>query len=124
VNNVMSLFGLHRRLRGACLGHLAAFEMTSPLPCRRYAQGAERLELDARVFRYFDEHIEADAVHEQLAARDICGRLVEAEPDLADSVLLGAAACVALDDIAGDQMLGAWEQGRSALLSTAHEEVA
>ena len=29
VNNAMSLFGLHRRLRGACMGHLAAFEMTS-----------------------------------------------------------------------------------------------
>src|SRR5699024_8624883 len=28
-NNAMSLFGLHRRLRGAALGHLAAFEATS-----------------------------------------------------------------------------------------------
>ena len=28
--NLMSLFGLHRRLRGSLVGHLAAFEMTSP----------------------------------------------------------------------------------------------
>jgi hypothetical protein len=40
VNNAMSLFGLHRRLRGAAMGHLAAFKMTSSLPCRRYLQGA------------------------------------------------------------------------------------
>jgi hypothetical protein len=35
VVNVMSLFGLHRRLRGALAGHLAALEMTSTLPNRR-----------------------------------------------------------------------------------------
>ena len=32
--NLMSLFGLHRRLRGAIVGHLALFEMTSSLPNR------------------------------------------------------------------------------------------
>ena len=62
VNNVMSLFALHRRLRGALMGHLAAFESTSSLPCRRYSGGAARLGLDARVSDYFDEHGEADAV--------------------------------------------------------------
>jgi len=114
-NNAMSLFGLHRRLRGAAMGHLAAFEMTSSIPCRRYVQGAERLELDERVVRYFDEHVEADAVHEQLAARTICGSLVEDEPELHDSVLLGAAACVALEGLAGARMLESWSSGRSAL---------
>ena len=37
--NLMSLFGLHRRLRGAIVGHLALFEMTSSVPNRRYASG-------------------------------------------------------------------------------------
>ncbi len=124
VNNAMSLFGLHRRLRGACMGHLAAFEMTSSLPCRRYAQGAERLDLDARVVRYFDEHIEADAVHEQIAARGICQRLVEQDATLRDDVLLGAAVCVHLDDVAGARMMQAWGEGRSSLLDVVHEEVA
>ncbi|GAA4937303.1 hypothetical protein HD597_004668 [Nonomuraea thailandensis] len=32
VSNVMSLFGLHRRLRGALAGHLAALELTSSPP--------------------------------------------------------------------------------------------
>ncbi len=124
VNNAMSLFGLHRRLRGAAMGHLAAFEMTSSLPCRRYLQGARRLELGEPVERYFDEHVEADAVHEHLAARSICGALVDAEPDLRADVLLGAAACVHLDAVAAEQMIAAWTSGRSALLAERDMEVA
>ena len=38
-SNMMSLFGLHRRWRGALVGHLAAFEMTSSVPNRRYGNG-------------------------------------------------------------------------------------
>ena len=33
-NNVLSMFGLRRHLRGAAVGHLAAFEATSSLPSR------------------------------------------------------------------------------------------
>ena len=36
LSNAMSLFGLHRRLRGASVGHLAALEATSSLPCKKY----------------------------------------------------------------------------------------
>jgi hypothetical protein len=109
VNNAMSLFGLHRRLRGASMGHLAAFEMTSSLPCRRIAQGAGRLELPDEVIRYFDEHVEADAVHEQLAVRSLCVPLVEDEPHLRADVLLGAAACVLLDAAATEATLRSWK---------------
>ena len=124
VNNAMSLFGLHRRLRGAAMGHLAAFEMTSSLPCRRFLQGAQRLELGSHVERYFDEHVEADAVHEHIASRGICGSLVDAEPHLRADVLLGAAACVHLDAVAAEQMIEAWTAGRSALLPAPDREVA
>ena len=64
----MTLFGLHRRLRGAIAGHLAAFEMTSSLPNRTYGDGFRRLGFGGDVTGYFDEHVEADAVHEQIAA--------------------------------------------------------
>ena len=43
--NLMSLLGLHRRWRGAIVGHLALFEMTSSIPNRRYANGLRRLGL-------------------------------------------------------------------------------
>jgi hypothetical protein len=94
--NAMSLFGLHRRLRGAIVGHLAAFEMTSSVPNRFYGNGFRRHGYDKDATWYFDEHVEADAVHEQIAGRDLAGALVEAEPALLDDVLFGAAACLAL----------------------------
>ena len=124
VNNAMSLFALHRGRRGALMGHLAAFESTSSLPCRRYSAGAERLGFDSRVTDYFEEHVEADAVHEQLATRSICQRLVDQEPDLHRDVLVGAAACLRLEALSGQWMIDAWRQGASALLAADREEVA
>src|SRR3954451_3716656 len=108
VNNVMSLFGLHRRLRGACMGHLAAFESTSSVPCRRIAAGIERVGLPSVVADYFHEHVEADAAHEQIAVRNICGALVAAEPALREDVLFGAAACLYLDAVAASHLLEGW----------------
>ncbi|MEU1969343.1 iron-containing redox enzyme family protein [Micromonospora sediminicola] len=114
-NNLMSLFGLHRRLRGALLGHLAAYEMTSSLPNRRYGNGLRRLGVDAVATRFYDEHVEADAVHEQIAAYDLCGGLVRAEPALAADVLFGAAAALAVDRLFADHVLSAWSAGGSSL---------
>ncbi|KAA1425810.1 iron-containing redox enzyme family protein [Nocardioides antri] len=103
--NVTTLFNLHRRLRGAAAGHLAAFEATSSIPCRLIADGAERLALPASVVDYYVEHVEADSVHEQVAITGLCGNLVDAEPDLAADVILGAAACLTIDTLAADRLL-------------------
>jgi hypothetical protein len=113
--NTMSLFGLHRRWRGAALGHLAAVEMTSSEPSRRYSAGLRRLGFDERTTVFYDEHVEADAVHEQIASVDMCGSLVTDTPDLAADVLFGAACALAVDGLAARQLLAAWESGRSAL---------
>lgn len=118
-NNLMSLFGLHRRLRGALLGHLAAFEMTSSLPNRRYGNGLRRLGLDEVATRFYDEHVEADAVHEQIAAHDLCGGLVRTEPGLAPDVVFGAAAALAVDRLFAAHLLDSWAAGRSSLRSPA-----
>ncbi len=107
-NNAMSLFGLHRRLRGAALGHLAAFEATSSMPSRRMTQGLQRLGLAAEMVDYYAEHVEADAVHEQLAVRAICGTLVEQEPALLDDVLFGAFTALDLESRFATRMLGEW----------------
>lgn len=111
VNNAMSMFGLHRRLRGAALGHLAAFEATSSLPSRRMSQGLRRLGLGERVTAYYDEHVEADAVHEQLATRTICGALMSEEPELVPSVLFGAFTCLDLEDRYAGVVLGERKTG-------------
>ena len=107
-NNAMSLFGLHRRLRGAALGHLAAFEATSSLPSRRMAQGLARLGLAPEMVDYYDEHVAADAVHEQLAVRSICGSLLAAEPALVGDVFFGAFSCLDLEDRFARHVLAQW----------------
>ncbi|CAB4685491.1 MAG: iron-containing redox enzyme family protein [Actinobacteria bacterium] len=107
-NNAMSLFGLHRRLRGAALGHLAAFEASSSLPSRRLVQGLQRLEMPAAMSRYYAEHVEADAVHEQLAVRTMCGSLVEEQPRLLDDVYFGAFSCLDLEDRLARRLLATW----------------
>ena len=107
-NNAMSMFGLQRRLRGAALGHLAAFEATSSLPSRRMAQGLERLDFPAAMIGYYTEHVEADAVHEQLAARTICGALLDDDPHLREDVLLGAAVCLDLENRLAERLLAEW----------------
>ncbi len=113
--NVMSLFGLNRRLRGAIAGHLAIYEMTSSRPNQLYGQGFRRHGLDAEVTRYFDEHVEADAVHEQIAGRDLAGGLVEAEPGLLGDVIFGATAVLAIDARLSALIMDAWDNGRSSL---------
>lgn len=114
-SNAMSMFGLHRRLRAAAAGHLAAFEATSTLPNRRYAAGVRRLGYGDDAARYFDEHVEADAVHEQVAVREMCSALVADEPDRTEDVLFGVVTGLALDALAGERLLAAWRAGKSSL---------
>ena len=107
-NNVMSMFGLNRRLRAASLGFLAAFETTSSVPSRRIAQGLDRLGFPPEMIEYYTEHVEADAVHEQLAVRTICGVLIEEEPALYNDVYFGAWTSMDLEDRYAYRMLEGW----------------
>jgi hypothetical protein len=116
--NLISLFGLHRRLRGALVGHLAVFEMTSSIPNRRYGNALRRLGYGADVTAFYDEHVEADAVHESIAAWDLADGLAQLEPALAESVLFGARALLALEGRWAGHLLGAFREGRSSLLGS------
>ena len=60
---------------------------------------------------YFDEHVEADAVHEQVAARDICGALVAEDPGLGDDILFGASACLLLEGEVAQTLARRWGVG-------------
>jgi hypothetical protein len=114
--NLMSLFGLHRKRLGAIVGHLALFEMTSSVPNRRYANAVRRLGLGDRAAAFFDEHVLADAVHENIAAVDLAGGLVRQQPELAADVLLGARSLVLVEGLWARHLLDAWELGESSLL--------
>ncbi len=115
VGNIMSVLGLRRELRGALVGHLAAYEMTSSEPCRRYGQGLRRLGGSDATCEFFDEHVTADALHEQLAAHDLCGGLAEDEPHLAPQILWGAAVSLHVDGRFAAYVLDRWADGRTSL---------
>ncbi|MEC3976408.1 iron-containing redox enzyme family protein [Amycolatopsis sp. H20-H5] len=117
VSNLMSFFGLNRRWVGAAIGQLAAFEMTSSLPNRRYGNGLRRLGGDAGATRFYDEHVEADAVHEQVAAHDLCGGFALENPHAANDVMFGAACGLAVEAEFGRYLLGQWENDASSLLA-------
>jgi hypothetical protein len=122
--NLMSLCGLHRRLRGAIIGHLAVFEMTSSLPNRRYASGLRRLGVeDPRALAFFDEHVEADAVHENVAAVDLAGGLARLEPAVAADILWGARALVVLEARWAEHLMERWGAERSSLRAPLTERV-
>jgi hypothetical protein len=113
--NLMSGLGLHRARRGAIVGHLAMFEMTSAQPNRRYGNALRRLGFDGDAVDFYDEHVEADAVHENIAAYDLAGGLAKLEPELAGDVLFGARALLHLEDRFAQHLLGAWQDGRTSL---------
>jgi hypothetical protein len=122
--NLISMLGLHRRWRSALAGHLAAFEITSPLPNGRYAAGLRRLGFGPDALDFFDEHVVADSVHENVAAYDLAGSLAADEPQIAGDILFGARALLELERRWAEHLLGAWERDETSLLQPLGEQVA
>src|SRR4051794_5054612 len=121
--NLMTMFGIHRRLRGAIVGHVALLEMDSTQPNRRYGNALRRLgHPDATEF--FDEHVEADAVHEAIAAYDLAGALAVDEPEVAPDIIFGARAMLLLDLQVARHVLASWERGESSLRVPLREPIA
>lgn len=108
MNNVMTLFGLDGRLRGASMGHLAAFEVTSSVPSSRLVRGLQRLGMGEEIIDYYAEHVVADSVHDQIAVRLICGALAADEPDQADDIFFGAFTCLDQEARFARAILGRW----------------
>ncbi|MBW8827152.1 MAG: iron-containing redox enzyme family protein [Acidobacteria bacterium] len=113
--NLISMFGLHRRFRAACVGHLALFEMTSPAPMARYAAVCDRLGLSARARRFYDVHVDADTEHSLIATTDMVRGLIREEPDLGSEVVWGARCLVDLEQRFTEHLLTSWARGQSSL---------
>jgi Iron-containing redox enzyme len=114
--NLMSLCGLHRSLRGALVGHFAAAEITTAPSATRMAKALERMGAHADCIEFFTEHIEADAVHEQIMRQDVVGDLIAREPGLTDSVVFGVRATELLEGRLASLLLSSWRAGESSLL--------
>lgn len=113
--NLMSALGLRRASRGALVGHFAAVEVTSSPGSRRLAHAMRRTGAGTAAERFYAEHVEADAVHEQVVRREVVTGLLADEPHLEPDVTFGVRATVFLEDRLAAQLLGAWRAGRSAL---------
>lgn len=115
--NCATFFGLHRRWRGALIGHLAVFEMTSVEPMGRYSVALRRHGYGPWARLFYDTHVVADAHHQTLAARDLAGGLLKSEPHLFGDVLFGAQALSAIEGCFTEYLLECWTAGRSSLLA-------
>jgi hypothetical protein len=115
VVNLMSLFGLHHAHRGALVGQFARVEITSSPGSRRLAKALAALGAGPDGTRFYREHIEADALHEQLIRHEVINALIRDEPELEADIAFGLAASALVDDRLGAHLLSCWERSRSSL---------
>jgi hypothetical protein len=121
--NLMSLFGLHRSLRGALVGHFAAVEITSSPGSRRLAEAMRRTGAGAAAEHFYDEHVEADAVHEQVVRHEVVAGLLAEQPHLASDVVFGIDATGYTEDRLAERLLTDWRAGRSSLRTPGFSEI-
>ncbi|MDT5329017.1 MAG: hypothetical protein QOF31_314 [Mycobacterium sp.] len=113
--NLMSLFGLHRELRGAAIGHFASTEITSSPGARRLVEALERMGAPEPCVDFYREHVEADAVHEQVVRTDVVGDLVAREPNLERDVVFGIRARDVVEDRLAVHVMACWQAASSSL---------
>lgn len=113
--NLMSMFGLHRSLRGAAVGHFASTEITSSPGSRRLVEALERMGAPDTCAAFYREHVEADAVHEQVVRTDVVGDLVAREPHLDADVVFGIRAHALVEDRLADHLMERWTAGETSL---------
>ncbi|WP_037078616.1 iron-containing redox enzyme family protein [Pseudonocardia spinosispora] len=113
--NFMSMCGLHRRLRGALIGQFAMVELTSSPGSDRLVRAMRRLGCGPDAIRFYDEHVEADAVHEQMIRHGVLAPLLAAEPQLASDVVFGIRASLLLGERLSDLLLDSWQDNTTSL---------
>ncbi|MBW3556207.1 MAG: iron-containing redox enzyme family protein [Actinobacteria bacterium] len=113
--NLVSMFGLHRRWRGALVGHLAIFEMASVVPMGRYGSALRRLGIGSPAVDFYDVHVEADQLHQVVALKNLAMAFARQEPERAGDVLMGARALMSVERRFTEHVLGSWSRGVSSL---------
>jgi Iron-containing redox enzyme len=113
--NLVSYLGLHRRLRGALVGHLALFEMSSVEPMGRYSAALRRHGATAAARHFYDAHVVADAHHQTVAAEQLAVGLARQEPQLTADIIFGAEAVTAVEGRLSAHLMGCWARGESSL---------
>lgn len=112
--NFMSLCGLHRGLRAALIGQFATVELTSSPGSDRLVKAMRRLGCGPDALRFYAEHVEADAVHEQLVRREVIAPLLSAEPGLAADLVFGIRSSVFLAGRLEEHLFRCWNRGETS----------
>nr|WP_235686740.1 iron-containing redox enzyme family protein [Tomitella gaofuii] len=116
VSNLATTFGLHRALRGALVGHFAVTEGSTGPAAKTLERALTGMAAPDPCVRFYTEHIEADAVHEQVVRHDILRPLLEAEPWLTADVVFGMRAVAMLEADLAAMLLDRWDHGRNSLV--------
>lgn len=111
ISNLATLFGMNRAWRGALVGHLAVFEMTSAEPAARYVRGLQRLGAPAEARRFYEVHALADVEHAHLA-REMAVALARDEPELAGDIVFGAQCVLATERRFATALVDRWASAR------------
>ena len=116
VSNVMSLFGLHRALRGALVGHLAAYEMTSsaPVPPLRARAAPARRRRGRMPSSSTSTSPRTRCTSNWPRTTSAAGSPMPSRSSPRTS-LFGAAACLYVDKRFAEHVLGCWAQERTSL---------
>lgn len=120
--NFMSLCGLHRALRAALIGQFATIEITSSPGSDRLVKAMRRLGCGPDAVRFYAEHVEADAVHEQLVRREVIAPLLKDEPGLAPDVVFGIRSSTFLAGRLEEHLLHHWNRGASSFREASYSE--
>lgn len=115
--NLITMFGLQRRLAPAIIGHLALFEMTSVGPMGRYAQKVDQLGLGDTVRRFYDVHVAADVAHSRLALEELVGGHLDEHPGDAAMVVWGAETLAAVEGRFAAHLMSHWTCDVTSLLA-------
>ena len=113
--NLISLFGLQRRLLPALIGHLALFEMTSTGPMQRYSDALGSIGIGSAGREFFDVHVVADAHHCIVALEDLVGGMVDDDPGAGPEICFGALALAHVESRFSSHVMSAFSNGGSSL---------
>ncbi|MEH6822242.1 MAG: iron-containing redox enzyme family protein, partial [Dietzia psychralcaliphila] len=80
-----------------------------------YVQGLQRLKAPSACIAFYAEHVEADAVHEQVLRHDVIGNLLRDEPELESDVVFGMRALDFVENELAEHVMSRWSAGQSSL---------
>jgi hypothetical protein len=81
-----------------------------------YIGALRRLSESTDSVQYFSARVNTDAIHAFIARNQLVAGFLETDPAMADDVLFGARAFLALEDNLGRYVLEAWSKNCSSLL--------